>query len=238
MGVAVGRLDFEDAVADVEDRNIEGAAAEVVDRHGLIGFLVQTVGERRRRRLVDDAEHFQPRDLAGVLGRLTLRVVEVRGHGDDRLRDLFAQIRLRVGLQLLQDHRGNFRRRIDVVADLDVRVAVGGFDDLVGDHVALTRTFRILAAHQPLDRKDRVLGVGHRLTLGGLPDQPLAGLGEGDDGRGRPVAFRVGDDLILPVVHYRHTAVGGTEVDAQNLAHILILLVDFVFLQENEIRPG
>src|SRR3546814_2993335 len=79
-GVAVGRLHLEHAVADFEDRNVEGAAAQVIDGDRLVLGLVEAIGERGRGRLVDDAQHFQPRDLAGVLGRLALGVVEVGGH--------------------------------------------------------------------------------------------------------------------------------------------------------------
>ncbi len=90
-GVAVGRLHLEHAVADLEHGNIEGAAAEVVDRDGLAFLLVEAVGERRRRRLVDDAQHLEPGDLAGVLGRLALGVVEIGRDGDHRLLDLLAE---------------------------------------------------------------------------------------------------------------------------------------------------
>ena len=84
--VAIGRLDLDDALADLEDRDVERAAAEVVDRDRLVLLLVQTVGQRRRRRLVDDAAStVESGDLAGVLGRLPLRVVEVRRNRDDRL---------------------------------------------------------------------------------------------------------------------------------------------------------
>src|SRR3546814_4648845 len=62
-GVAVGRLHLEHAVADLADRDIERAAATVVDRDRLVLVLVEPVGARGRGRLVDDAQHFQPGDL-------------------------------------------------------------------------------------------------------------------------------------------------------------------------------
>src|SRR5215471_6762078 len=54
-GVAVGGLHLEHAVADLEDRDVESAAAEVVYGDGLgAGLFVQPVSERRSGRLVDD----------------------------------------------------------------------------------------------------------------------------------------------------------------------------------------
>ena len=56
MRVAVGRLDLDDAFADLEDRDVEGAAAEVVDGDRLVLLLVEAVGER------------------GAVGSLTMRM--------------------------------------------------------------------------------------------------------------------------------------------------------------------
>ena len=53
--VAVGGEHLDDVLADLEDRDVEGAAAEVVDGDLLVLLLVEAVGERRRGRLVDDA---------------------------------------------------------------------------------------------------------------------------------------------------------------------------------------
>ena len=102
-GVAVGRLHLEHAVADLQDRDVERAAAKVIDRDRLAVLLLEAIGERRRGRLVDDAQHFEARDLAGVLGRLALRVVEVGGDGDHRLGDGLAEIGLGGFLHLLED---------------------------------------------------------------------------------------------------------------------------------------
>ena len=134
-GVAIGRLHLEHAVADLEDRNVEGAAAKVVDRDGLAFLLVEAVGERRRRRLVDDAQHFKAGDLAGILGGLALGVVEIGGNGDDGLLDLLAEIGFGGFLHLLQDDGGNLGGRILLAVGLDPGIAIVGLDDLVGDEL-------------------------------------------------------------------------------------------------------
>ena len=99
--VAMGGLHLEHAVADLEDRHVERAATEVEHEDGLVRrALVEPVRERRRGRLVDDAQHLEAGDLAGLLRGGALGVVEVRRDGDDRLGDGVAEVRLRVALQL------------------------------------------------------------------------------------------------------------------------------------------
>ena len=72
-----------------------------------------------------------PAICAGVLGRLALVVVEVRGDGDDRLGDRLAEVVLRDDLHLLKDHRADLGDRVLLVAELDAHVAVRPFDDAV-----------------------------------------------------------------------------------------------------------
>ena len=139
VGVAVGREDLEDAVADVEDRDVERAAAEVEDGDLLVLLLVEPVGQGRGGRLVDDPRHLQAGDLAGVLGRLALAVVEVRRDGDHRLADLVAEVALGRLLELAEDHRRDFRRRVVLAGDPDLDEVVGPADDLVGDHLLFAR---------------------------------------------------------------------------------------------------
>ena len=183
MVVAGGRLDLEHAVADLEHGHVERAAAEVEDEDRLVGLLVEPVCQRGRCRLVDDALDVEAGDLAGVLRRLALVVVEVRGDGDHGRVDGLAEIRFRVRLQLLQDHRRDLRRRVLLIARFHASVAVGAGDDLVGDDRLLLAHLGLLAAHEALDREDRVLGVGDRLALGDSAYEALAGRRERDDGR-------------------------------------------------------
>src|SRR3546814_463758 len=111
-GVAVGREHFELLLAidisDLDDRDVERAAAEVIDRNLLVGAgdLVETERKRSRSRLIDDALDVEACDAAGVLGRLALRVVEIRRHGDDRFGDFLAEIFFGGLLHLQQDLGG------------------------------------------------------------------------------------------------------------------------------------
>ena len=159
--VAVGGLDLEDAVADVEDRDVEGAAAEVEDGDLLVLLLVEAVGQRGGGRLVDDAHPLlgllaglgifdlpfgvEAGDLGGVDGRLPLGVVEVRRHGDDRLADGVAQVGLGGFLELAQDHRRDFRRRVLLAVDVDLDQLVRPADDLVGDELLFGSRLRCAA---------------------------------------------------------------------------------------------
>ena len=100
--VAAGGAHLEDAVVEHQDRDVERAAAEVVDGEGAVLLLLEAVGERRRRGLVEQAQHLETREARGVLGRLPLGVVEVRRHGDDGAADVL-QLVLGLLLQRAQD---------------------------------------------------------------------------------------------------------------------------------------
>ena len=159
-------------VADLQHRDVEGAATEVEHEHCLVGpLLVEPVGEGGRRRLVDDAEHLEPGDLAGFLGGGALGVVEVGRDGDDGLVDGVAEEGLGVALQLLEDPGGDLLGRVGLAVDVD----------------------RPARPHLALDRADRPVRVRDRLALGDFADEHLAGLGKSHDGRRRTSALRVRD---------------------------------------------
>ncbi len=193
---------FNDAVADLEDGHIEGAAAQVVDHDLLVGLFIHAVGQGSRGRLVDDALDIEAGDLAGVLGGLALRVGEVGGNRDDGLGDGLAQIGLGVSLQLLQDHGGDLLRGIGL--------AVHGH--------------AVVGAHLTLDGGDGAVGVGNGLALGNLADHALAGLGEGHDGRRGARALGIGNDNGFAAFENSDAAIGGTQIYSDNFTHDCFLL--------------
>ena len=195
--VAGGGQHLDHAVVDLQDGHIKGAAAQVVDHDLLCLLFIHTVGQCGGGGLVDDTLHVQAGDLAGVLGGLTLAVGEVRGHGNDRLGDGGAQIRLSVGFQLLQDHG----------ADL-----LGGVALAVDGHA-------VIGAHLTLDGGDGALRVSDGLALCHLAHHTLTGLAERHHGRGSAVALRVGDNDCLAAFHHGYAGIGRTKVDTDNFRH-------------------
>ena len=220
VGVAVRRLHLDDALTDLQDRDVEGAAAEVVHGDRAVPLLVQAVRERRRGRLIDQPLDGEAGDLAGVAGRLTLGVVEVRRHGDHRTFDRTAQVVLRRLLQLLQHHRGDLRRGVALSRRLDLDV-IARTRDRVGDHLLLFRDLGQAPSHEALDRENRVLRVRHRLPLGNLTDQALALVRERDDRRCRPASLRVRHHLRVRTLHQGDDAVRRPQVDSNDLAQVL-----------------
>ena len=224
--VAVRGAHLEHALAQLEDRDVERAATEVVDGDLLVLLLVEAVGQRGRGRLVDDPLHVEPGDPPGVLRRLALGVVEVGRDGDHRLGHLLAQVGLGVPLQLLEDHRADLRRaEVLVVAEVDDdAVGLRVLRDLVRHEILAALHLGVVepTAHEALDAEDRVLGIRDRLPLRDLADQPLPALGKGDDRWGDAAALRVGDDLGLAAFHDGHDRVRRAQVDADDLAHRLV----------------
>ncbi len=190
-------------------------------------LLVEAVGERGCRRLVDDAQHLEAGDPAGVLGGLALGVIEVGGNGDDRLRDLLAELGFGGFLHLLQNEGRDLLRRILLAVGFDPGVAAGTFDDLVGDEVLVLLDHRVVvaAADEALDGEERVERVGHRLSLGGKSDELLVVGRESDDRRRGVHAFGVFQNPRLAALHDCHARVRGSEVDADYFSHVPILIL-------------
>ena len=185
------------AVAHLDDGHVERTTAQVINHDLLVVFFVHAVGQSRCGGLVDDTLYIQTGDGACVLGGLALRVVEVRGNGDDRLGDLLAQIALGVGFQFGQDHGADLLRSVLFAVDLHF----------------------VIGAHVTFDGRNGAVGIGDGLTFCHLTYQALAGFGEAHHaGRGAR-AFGVRNDNGLAALNDGYTAVGCTQVDTNDFSH-------------------
>ena len=82
-------------LADLEQGDVEGAAAQVEDEDELVLLaLVQAVGQGRGGGLVDDAVHGQSGDGAGLLGGLAFGIGELGGDGDHGVGDGLTEVGL------------------------------------------------------------------------------------------------------------------------------------------------
>ena len=219
MRVAVGGLHLHHAFADFQNRDVECAASEVIDGNGFVLLLVEPVSQSGRRRLIDDAENFQPRDSACILRRLPLAVVEVSRDGNHGLRNLFTQILLGGVFHLLENHGGDFRRRVFLPLRDHAHVSVRPRDHFVRDSLDLALHLVEAAAHKTLDGINRVFRIGDGLPLGRLSYPALTGLCEGHHRWCRPATLRIGDDHGLAPLHYRNNRVCSPKVNPDNLAH-------------------
>mmetsp|Transcript_35878 Transcript_35878/g.101587 ORF Transcript_35878/g.101587 Transcript_35878/m.101587 type:complete len:184 (+) Transcript_35878:1543-2094(+) len=183
MGVSTGGQHLEHTVAHLEDGHIEGATAKVEYKDGLVGLLLEAVGEGGSCRLVDDAQHINASNLASVLGGLALGVIEVRRHSDDSLLHLVVQELAGVIDQLAQ-YRGRDLLWGEVLASigaLDLHSAIVSLLDHVGHLGRLVLHLLHAASNKALHREEGVGGVNDSLTLSNLTHKPVPSLGVGDD---------------------------------------------------------
>lgn len=186
VSVTVGGLDLEHTAGDLKDGDIEGTTTKVIDSDNAV-VLLKTVGKGSGSGLVDHTHDVKTRDLTGVLGGLTLLVVEVGRDSDNGVLEGLSNKGLSGLLHLSEDETTDLRRRVLLALGLEPRIAVGVLDDLVGDllDVALDLDVGELATDKTLGGEEGVLGVDDGLALGGNTDKTLALLGETDDRGGR-----------------------------------------------------
>lgn len=182
VSVTVGGLDFEDTLLNLQNGDVEGTTTKVEDGDNTVSLLLQTVGKSGSSGLVYDTKNVKTGDLTGVLGGLTLGVVEVGGDSDDSVLHGLAEVVLGSLLHLLEGETTNLRRRVLLATSLNPSVTVGVLDDLIGNfiHVTLNLGVGELATDETLSGKQSVLGVDHSLTLGSNPNQALTILSEGN----------------------------------------------------------
>lgn len=101
--VACAGMHLDDTVEYLENRNVEGSAAQVQDDEcRAVDPLLQPVSDSRRRGFIDQALNADSRQFAGRAGRLALRIAEVGRHADDGLGDVLAELVARIVQQRTQ----------------------------------------------------------------------------------------------------------------------------------------
>mmetsp|Transcript_28196 Transcript_28196/g.62792 ORF Transcript_28196/g.62792 Transcript_28196/m.62792 type:complete len:249 (-) Transcript_28196:81-827(-) len=224
MSVAVGGKHLEHTVVDRQQGDIEGTSAQIKDQNvGLAPRLVHSVRDSSGRGLVDDALHLHAGNRTGILGGLTLSVVEVGGDGNDGIVDVLTEEGLGGRLHLCQDHGGDLLggelgsgavlRHLDhglvLVANNVVRdELLIGLDGLVGE----------VAADQTLNVEDGVGGVDGGLVLGGIADQTVAVVHKGDVRGSDAVTLIVGHDLDAAILEHTDARVRRTEINTDRRA--------------------
>ena len=187
VSVTGSRLDLEDTLLNGKERNIEGTTTEIEDEDVALALnlLVETVSNGSSSGLVDDTEDVKAGNETGILGGLTLGVVEVGGNSDDGVVDGATKVGLGGLTHLGENHGGNLLRSESLLLalelDLDDWLATP-VNDLEGEvlHVGLDLGVVELAANETLGIEDCVDRVHGDLVLGGISNETL-GIGESNE---------------------------------------------------------
>ncbi|MPN64320.1 hypothetical protein SDC9_212092 [bioreactor metagenome] len=102
----------------------------------------------------------------------------------------------------MKDHGGNVLGGVGLAVDVDFACA----------------------AHIPLDGDNGAVRVGDGLAFCHLAYQPLPVLGKGYHRRRGAGAFGIGDNNGFAALHDRYAAIGGTQIDTDDLSHKSVLL--------------
>jgi hypothetical protein len=181
--------------------------------HGVkaFGTVVEAIGDRRGGRLVEQSQHVQTGQPRGVLGGLALRFVEIGRHGDHGTHQIVAERVFRELTQRRENLRRYFDRALHAVDGANLHHA-RRVDEIVR-RVFGPFHFRLAAAHEALDRDDRVTRIARRFGLGGASNTAAALLQIADHRRQQHMAVRVGQHFGHAAAHRCDEGVGRAEID-------------------------
>jgi hypothetical protein len=214
--IAAGRQHFEHAFGQLEDRDVEGATAQVI--HGVHAFLalVEAIRDGGGGRLGQQAQDVQAGQLGRILGGLTLCIVEVGRHRDDGAHEVVAQrifgALAQRGQNLGRDFDGAFHAGDGI--QLDHALAI---DEVVRQVFCMRDVFEA-TAHEALDRDDRVLRVGRLVRARLVADVGVAIIQVVHDRRQQRAALLVAEHFRAAAANGGDERIGGAQVDAYGQA--------------------
>jgi len=106
MGVTIGGFDLEDTFLDGKEGDIESTSTKIEDEDVslLLSLSVKAVGDGSSGWLVNDSKNVQTRDGSGILGGLSLGIVEISWDSDDGGINWLSEVRLSDLLHLNKNH--------------------------------------------------------------------------------------------------------------------------------------
>ena len=225
VSVTGSGLDLEDTLLDGQERNIESTTTKIEDQNVALtlDLLVKTVGNGSGSGLVDNTEDVETGNETGILGSLTLRVVEVGRDSDDSVVDGATEVSLGGLTHLDEDHGRDLLRGelLGLTLELNLDNGLGSLlDDLEWPvlHIGLDLSVLKTATNETLGVEDSVVGVHGDLVLGGITDETL-GVGETDERGGGAVTLVVGNDFDTVIAEDTHTGVGGSQINTDGGSH-------------------
>ncbi len=208
VGITVGSLYFEDAVAQLQYGYIVCTTTAVEDHNLHILFrLVQTVSQSGCSRFVHNTAYVQTRNLTCLFGSLTLAVVEVCRYGDDSIGNLLSQVVLGGLFHLLEDDSRNLLRSVEMSVDVHTRGVVVAFYYFIRYTCYFISQAVVGLTHKTLDRIYGSCRIGNGLTLCRVSHFALAAIYKTHNRRSRTLTFRVSNYDRFVAFHHSNAGV-------------------------------
>mmetsp|Transcript_1594 Transcript_1594/g.2302 ORF Transcript_1594/g.2302 Transcript_1594/m.2302 type:complete len:327 (+) Transcript_1594:1405-2385(+) len=216
--VTVGGLNLEDTTHDFKNGNIEGTTTKIVDSDETL-LLVTTISKGSGSGLVDDTLDIKTGNATGVLGGLTLGIVEVGRDSNNGLRNGMTKVSFGGFLHLGKSEGTDLTGRVLLVTGLNPSVTVGSTDNLVRDHLGLLLGLGVVeeTTNKTLGGVNSVGGIGDGLTLGGKTNEPLTLVSKGNNGRSGTGTLSIFNNLGSLALHNGNARVRSTEINANHL---------------------